>query len=183
MTLPLLELVLTVGCGVTVSAILCIFISVFRKWRSEATRDSQRVFEQLDLLRAELMLMQEQISQLPRPQTVVSETRQLSEPRVATVVNAAAPRGYEVAARLARGGASADELMSSCGLSRHEASLLLRLHGAEHQQARGASSNATPAPTAKKAGVDATSKSGNLVAKKVDPVAPAARKSRLSVVG
>jgi hypothetical protein len=36
--------------------------------------------------------------------------------------------GYELAIRLAQGGASVDELCASCGMTRSEAELVLRLH-------------------------------------------------------
>jgi hypothetical protein len=39
-----------------------------------------------------------------------------------------APRGYEMAIRMARGGASIDEIVASCGTTRAEARLLRRLH-------------------------------------------------------
>lgn len=39
--------------------------------------------------------------------------------------------GYEIAIRLARSGASVDELMASSGATRAEAELLRRLHGSE----------------------------------------------------
>jgi hypothetical protein len=184
MTLPSLELMLIVGRGLVLTAALGAFAWMFRRWRSEVARDTQRVFEQLDLLRAELMLMQEQLSQLPRSQTVVTESRPAPEPRVATVVNAAAPRGYEVAARLARSGASTDELMSSCGLSRHEAALLLRLHGAEHQQTRSATSTAAQAPSSANKTVNtATGKNPSAADNNAKLAAQLSRKSRLSVVG
>jgi hypothetical protein len=37
-------------------------------------------------------------------------------------------RGYEMAIRMARGGASIDEIVGSCGTTRAEARLLCRLH-------------------------------------------------------
>jgi alkylation response protein AidB-like acyl-CoA dehydrogenase len=49
---------------------------------------------------------------------------------------AAAP-GYQIAIRLAKGGASREELMSGCGLSIHEAELVHRLHAPQaRSQAR-----------------------------------------------
>jgi hypothetical protein len=42
---------------------------------------------------------------------------------------AAGAAGYQMAIRLAKGGASRDELMTGCGLSLGEAELLQRLHG------------------------------------------------------
>jgi hypothetical protein len=61
-----------------------------------------------------------------------------------------------MAARLARNGADADELVANCGITRHEAELLVRLHGANRggevatsrlkQQAQETSRSAAPAP-------------------------------------
>ncbi len=41
---------------------------------------------------------------------------------------AASTPGYQIAIRLAKGGASREELVSKCGLSSHEAELVHRLH-------------------------------------------------------
>lgn len=43
--------------------------------------------------------------------------------------------GYELAIRLAQGGASAEELCASCGMTRAEADLVLRLHRAGNSPA------------------------------------------------
>jgi hypothetical protein len=48
---------------------------------------------------------------------------------------ASSQRGYDVATRLARNGASVDEMIANCGITRHEAELLARLHGAREPQA------------------------------------------------
>ncbi len=54
---------------------------------------------------------------------------------------ASAPAGgasssaYELAIRLARSGASIDELVTGCMISRHEAELTLRLHGPQNRTA------------------------------------------------
>jgi hypothetical protein len=50
--------------------------------------------------------------------------------RLAPVNSAVSPRGYDIAARLARNGADAEGLIANCGLSRQEADLMVRLHGA-----------------------------------------------------
>ena len=47
--------------------------------------------------------------------------------QIASAPTAAAP-GYQIAIRLAKGGASREELISGCGLSAHEAELVQRLH-------------------------------------------------------
>jgi hypothetical protein len=46
----------------------------------------------------------------------------------APVQDGAALSGYELAIRLARGGAQVAEIVSSCAMSRREAELILRLH-------------------------------------------------------
>lgn len=109
-----------------------------RAWRHSAECDAQRMFEQLDLIRAELLFLSERMQGL---ETIAPQTHLRPappEPRVAAVANTAAPRGYEVAARLARGGATCEELISGCGLSRHEAELLIRLNKAEAARSRPA---------------------------------------------
>jgi hypothetical protein len=54
-------------------------------------------------------------------------TQLQGEPRAAPAASDAQPR-YQTAIRLAREGASRDELIASCGLSRQEAELVLRVH-------------------------------------------------------
>ena len=44
---------------------------------------------------------------------------------------AAAPTSYNVAIRMARSGASRQELMAACGVTQQEADLVLRLHAAD----------------------------------------------------
>ena len=53
----------------------------------------------------------------------------VDRPQQAPQTAATVTPGYQVAIRLARSGASREELMSGCGLSRGEAELLHRLHG------------------------------------------------------
>ncbi|MCC6171096.1 MAG: DUF2802 domain-containing protein [Gammaproteobacteria bacterium] len=48
----------------------------------------------------------------------------------ATAPDAASGSAFELGIRLARGGATVEELMSACMMSRHDAELTLRLHGA-----------------------------------------------------
>jgi hypothetical protein len=59
-----------------------------------------------------------------------------------TAAPAAAAPGYQIAIRLAKGGASREELVSGCGLSIQEADLVHRLH-APH--AKSAARRAPPA--------------------------------------
>jgi hypothetical protein len=116
----------------------------FRHWRQQAECNAQRVFEQLDLIRAELMLLGDRVHSIEAPAAPVRERPAQVEVRAPALVASAqsAPRGYEIAARLARGGATCEELISSCGLSRHEAELLMRLNKAETARSKPAVSSA-----------------------------------------
>lgn len=173
-------LISTAAFGSAVFAALLTLVLLVRMARREALRDTQRVFEQLDLLRAEMLMMHDEFAALQIvPQAAVVEPRPAPEPRVANVVTAATPRGYEVAARLARSGASVDELMSNCGLSRHEAALLLRLHGTAHQQAHQQVQQQSP----QRAAETKVSKGNVPVVEEGRNAALLQRKSRLSVVG
>lgn len=123
-----IELVSIFICAGAVAGGLLALAFSLRRWRRAGERDTQRVFEQLDLMRGELLLLADRIEQLDVAPAKVIERPVMTEPRMPTPASHAAPRGYEVAARLAKGGATCEELISSCGLSRHEAELLLRLH-------------------------------------------------------
>jgi hypothetical protein len=101
----------------------------FAHWRRAARRDIARLFEQVDLAISRLQFLEESLAEQHgqldlRLQNVQSQTR------IAVAAAAAGPaqRQYETAIRLARNGTSRDELMASCGVTRHEAELLLRLH-------------------------------------------------------
>lgn len=134
--LPSFELLLIVGRAITLVGALLIFAWSFRHWRRAALRDTQRVFEQLDLVRSELLIMKEAMRSTAR--------RPNNEPRVSPVANNNAARGYEIAARLARNGAKQEELMRTCGITIHEAELLVKLHGQKNAQATPPSSMQTP---------------------------------------
>lgn len=97
--------------------------------RDTGRRDVQRLFEQMDLTLGEL---REVSMSLAGGLAAISELRQgqqgapraLPAPAVPT-----AARSYDIALRLSRNGASREDLMSNCGMNRHEAELAVRLHG------------------------------------------------------
>jgi hypothetical protein len=135
--LPSLDVLLIAGRAVALLVAFVMFAWAFRHWRRAATRDTQRVFEQLDLVRSELLIMREVMHGATRKSNLKSEVESMSNPKVERRSETRAPamanggmvRGYEIAARLARGGAQQDELMKSCGVTTHEADLLVKLHG------------------------------------------------------
>jgi hypothetical protein len=64
---------------------------------------------------------------LPAPM-VTSRPAPAAPPPVVASITPSGARGYEMAIRMARGGASIDEIVASCGTTRSEARLLRRLH-------------------------------------------------------
>lgn len=136
----MLSLELTLSLALSLATTLAFLAAtwVFRRWRQKAECDAQRMFEQLDLIRAEVMLLADRIHGMEVAAPPVRERPAPVEIKAPTVTNSPAPRGYEVAARLARGGATCEELISSCGLSRHEAELLMRLNKAETARSKPA---------------------------------------------
>ncbi|MGE3828677.1 MAG: DUF2802 domain-containing protein [Steroidobacteraceae bacterium] len=95
--------------------------------REATRRDVQRLFEQMDLTLGEL---RDVSVSLAGGIAVIDalRTREAPVPR-APVAPAPATQNYDIALRLARSGAGREELMSTCGMSRHEAELAVRLHG------------------------------------------------------
>jgi heme exporter protein D len=123
------------GLAVLVTIALLTTALWLRQERLRAVCDAQRIFEQLDLLRGELLLLGDRLDSM-QPGARVTERTAPAAPLTHTTASGPGPRGYEVAARLARGGATCEELISGCGLSRHEAELLLRINKAEAERAR-----------------------------------------------
>lgn len=122
-----LELLLIGGRAVALVGALLVFAWAFRSWKRTQERDTQRVFEQLDLIQGELHALADAMN------TLAGRVEGLSE-KVTTQaelapVQVAGPRGYENAIRLAQQGAAIEEIVANCGLARHEAELLIRLHG------------------------------------------------------
>ncbi len=66
-----------------------------------------------------------------RDPSIAALGERLERPAGPVAAHAPSP-GYQIAIRLARGGASREELMSGCGLTLAEAELVKRLHGSPH---------------------------------------------------
>ena len=100
--------------------------------RRDAERDTQHIS----------MLLARALERLEALETRLAAT----EPRLATLgeqiethfkaASAASSRNYPVAIRLARGGVQVAEIAEACGLARHEAELIVRLHAHRDRDAR-----------------------------------------------
>lgn len=97
--------------------------------------EMRRICDQMNFIFSDMVKKSQRASAEAVPAVTLQKTA--AQPPVdfnlAAMANTSAPRAYEVAARLARSGASCEELMQACGLSRHEARLLLRLQSTQSQ--------------------------------------------------
>jgi len=124
MWLSSIEFLWGAGRAVALLSAFLILAWAFAQWRRASIRDAQRVFEQLDLVRSDLLIMKEAMNHsVRRSEPPMTESRAPMPPPAS-----GAARGYEIAARMARNGASKEELMRNCGVTAHEAELLVKLH-------------------------------------------------------
>jgi Protein of unknown function (DUF2802) len=127
---PSLETFLMVVRGALLIGAFWVFALAFIRWRRADQQDAERLHAQLERAFAELRSLHETVSVMSARMEALSE-RAESESRLAPAGVASAQRGYDLAARLAKNGAAIEELVASCGVTRHEAELLTRLHGAK----------------------------------------------------
>ncbi len=130
---PSLETLMMVGRAVLLVGALWVFAVAFIRWRRADERATAALHAKLDRAFLELRSLHETVSVMSARLDGLSERAEV-ESRLAPAGSAAAGRGYDVAARLARNGAPIEELVNSCGVTRHEAELLVRLHGAKPRE-------------------------------------------------
>jgi alkylation response protein AidB-like acyl-CoA dehydrogenase len=108
----------------------------FTRWRRAVQSQTAQLLaghgvmlQRLADLEARIDSTSSQISQLGER---LGRPQQVAPPAPTT---AAPTQGYQIAIRLAKGGATRDELISGCGLSTQEAELVHRLHAPQSRQA------------------------------------------------
>lgn len=126
---PSLETLLLAGRALLLVGAFWIFALAFIRWRRASERDNVQLQSQLERAFAEMRSLHETVMVMSARLEAMSERSEL-EARLAPAGSPGAHRGYDMAARLARNGAGVDELIANCGISRHEAELLARLHSA-----------------------------------------------------
>ena len=135
--MPSVETLLIAGRAVFLLFSFALAAVAFTRWRraaqahtAQAQANHEVVLRRLADLEARIAATQVAVSQLgehlERPQQLAP---------------AASSPGYQIAIRLAKSGASREELVSKCGLSSHEAELVHRLHAPQTR-----SSARRPAP-------------------------------------
>jgi hypothetical protein len=141
---PSLETVLIAVRAVMLIGAFWVFALAFTRWRRADERDSQRLHVQLERAFAEMRSLHETVSVMSARMEAMSE-RAETDSRRAPVGGTGAQRGYDLAMRMAKNGSAVEDLVSSCGITRHEAELLTRLHAAKTREPEAASWQARPA--------------------------------------
>jgi replicative DNA helicase len=131
--IPPVDLLLA-GCGTLMVFVFALAALSFDAWRRATRRQSQHLLTHSQSLLEQLTALDARVNATATAVRRLDE--RLERARTATttpLASAPAGSGYQIAIRLARSGATRDELISSCGLSFGEAELVRRLHGvAQH---------------------------------------------------
>src|SRR5688500_6653470 len=87
-----------------------------------------RTQAEIQQLAAQLNELLAQVRDLSLPSPIVTPRPEPAPTPTVSAITPSGARGYEMAIRMARGGASIEEIVASCGTTRSEARLLRRLH-------------------------------------------------------
>lgn len=126
--IPALDLLLAGGGAMMVFALAFAAIT-FDGWRRATRRQSQHILTHSESLLQQLTALDARVSATASAIRRLDERIERQQHSGGLTQGAPAP-GYQIAIRLARSGASREELVKSCGLSLGEADLVRRLHGA-----------------------------------------------------
>ena len=97
----------------------------FTAWRRATQAQTDQVLSQTNTVLQRLASLEARVDATKVTLSQLGD--RLERPAAAT--NVSPSPGYQMAIRLAKGGASCDELVAGCGLSLAEAQLVQRLHG------------------------------------------------------
>ena len=129
------EFLLIAGRAVFLVFSFVVAAIAFTSWRRAAQQESERATAHMNLVLERLGALERAIA---AAQARIGEVADQVDGRLLAGASAGGGPSYQVAIRLARSGASCDELVASCGLSRLEAELVRRLHGPREPSARAA---------------------------------------------
>ena len=133
MTLPSTDFLLIAGRAVFLVFSFVVAAISFTAWRRATRRQTAEVLAQSQLV---LQRLAELEARVDAARAAVAQLGERLERPAAPAPSLAPSPGYQIAIRLARGGASREELMSSCGLTLAEAELVKRLHGSHPAELR-----------------------------------------------
>jgi hypothetical protein len=123
---PAIELILLVGRAVFLVFSFVLATIAFVRWRRATMAQTEIVLANHTVLLQRLADLEARVN--ATNVTVSQLVERIRKPQQAASPTPVATPGYEIAIRLAKGGASRDELIAGCGLSASEAELVHRLH-------------------------------------------------------
>ncbi len=127
MNLPATDFLLIAGRAVFLVFSFVVAAISFTAWRRATRRQTAEVLSQTQIVLQRLAELEVRVD---ATRAIVTTLNERLERPAGPVPAAHSPSpGYQIAIRLARGGASREELMSGCGLTLAEAELVKRLHG------------------------------------------------------
>jgi hypothetical protein len=127
MNLPSTDFLLIAGRAVFLVFSFVVAAISFTAWRRATRRQTAEVLSQTQIVLQRLAELEVRVD---ATRAIVTALNERLERPAGPVPAAHSPSpGYQIAIRLARGGASREELMSGCGLTLAEAELVKRLHG------------------------------------------------------
>jgi len=127
MTLPSVELLLVAGRAVFLVFSFVLAAIAFTAWRRSAQGQTNQLLAQTNTVLQRLAALETRIDATKVALSQLGE--RLDRPLQPASAATGGTPGYQIAIRLAKGGASREELMAGCGLSLSEAELVHRLHG------------------------------------------------------
>ena len=126
MTLPSAEFLLIAGRAVFLVFSFIVAAISFTAWRRATRRQTDELLSQTQIV---LQRLAEIEARVDATKSALAQLAERLERPAAPAPSQSPSPGYQIAIRLARGGASREELMSGCGLTLAEADLVKRLHG------------------------------------------------------
>ncbi|HKE96525.1 MAG TPA: DUF2802 domain-containing protein [Povalibacter sp.] len=143
---PSLETLLLAARAILLVGALWIFALAFIRWRRADERGNEKLHAQLERAFVELRSLHETVSVMSARLDALSRESAIDS----HLAPSGTQRGYDVATRLARNGANAEDLINNCGITRHEAELLVRLHNTRVREPAPAPARPQPAAEARR---------------------------------
>lgn len=134
MNVPNIDFLLIMGRAVFLVFSFALAATTFTAWRRATREQTAQVLSQSQLLLERLADIKETLQATAH--SVTQLTERIERPTTLGASPLGASPGYQIAIRLARGGASSGELVSDCGLTLAEAELVRRLHGPSRPELR-----------------------------------------------
>jgi alkylation response protein AidB-like acyl-CoA dehydrogenase len=126
MTVPSVEMLLIAGRAVFLVFSFVLATVTFIRWRRAIEVQTAVVLANHDIVLQRLADLEARVT--ATNVTISNVGERIQRPQQLASPTASPAPGYQIAIRLAKGGASREELVSGCGLSTHEAELVHRLH-------------------------------------------------------